>query len=278
VTVTGSGAAGVSGTIKIEYIENGAVVSVGSLTPIPSTYTGIGDGITLALADGLGAGFILGDVHSFQTPGTPIVQQGVDIETNAQLFERIVGRWPSLSLNTIADKYIAMIRQASADAAYGISKIAVSPSDTEAGVANILVATASGAPPGGTLTALQTYVNARGGVTERASVVGTVDAPVPIGGSVTVKSSKLLAAQAAADTAWRAYITGLPIGGDVSTGKPGVVRVASLAQVLMDAGAVDYAGLTLNGVAANMALLVNNTAVIGAGQDPSTALTWNVVP
>jgi hypothetical protein len=46
----------------------------------------------------------------------------------------------------------------------------------------------------------------------------------------------------------------------------------------MDAGAVDYAGLTLNGVAANMALLVNNTAVIGAGQDPSTALTWNVVP
>lgn len=277
VTVTASGNAGTSGTVQIDYTANGVTTAAATLSPIPTTYAGLGDGITLAFANGAGAGFIVGDVHTFQTPGTPILQQGSDTETNEALAQRCFGRWPSLALNAIQDKYVAWIRQCSLENGYGIEKITVRPSATVAGVADILVATATGAPSGGTVTALQTYVNARDGIVDKGSVVAASNANVTPAGTVTVKDSDLASVQAAADEAWRVYVAALDIGGDVRTGTPGVVRLNELAQALMDAGAIDVTGLQLNGAATNLALAYNEVAVIPAGGPPSIALTWATV-
>lgn len=275
-TITATGDAGTSGTIKIEYISAGVVTAVATITPIPTTYS-VGDGITLTIANGAGVGFVSGDVHTFQTPGSPIIQQGVDYETNEQLYERILGRFPSLSVNAINSKYLTWIREASLANGLGIAKITPRASATEAGVTNILVATASGAPPAGTITVLQEFVDLRTGIGEKAFVFGATDVGVPIAGTVTVKAANYVAARAAADENWRQYVTALPIGGDLSTGSPGVVRLYELVQVLMDAGAIDLSGIQLDGAAANLALAEDETAVVESGQEPSAALTWNTV-
>lgn len=276
LTVIESGAAPSSGTIQIDWLENG-VKSTDRRSPIPATYTGIGDGITLTFSNGVGAGFVQGDMHTFSTPGSPITVNGVDDESNTSLAARCRGRWPSLGLNIVPAKYEAWIRQASADNAYGIEKITIRPSGTVAGQTNIMVATATGAPSSGVLASLQSYVNARDGITDSALVAGAVDQEVTMGGNVTVPAGLLQAAQEAADLAWIAYIRALPIGGDTATGLPGVVRLSALTKIVMDAGCVDYDFLTLFGAPGNMQLDANQVAVIGAGDLPSEALVWQTV-
>lgn len=277
VTVVTSGSQPSSGKVLIEYEDNGVKSTVASLTPIPATYVGIGDGITLTFANGVGVGFVKGDRHTFESVGSPITANGVDDETQESYAARCLGRWPSLSLNIVADKYVAWIRQASLDGAFGIEKITTSASLEVAGQTDVLVATATGAPSGPIVSALQTYVNNRDGVTDTALVTAAANVNITPSGSVTVPLAQLVAAQAAADEAWRIYIADLPIGGDLATGAPGVVRLSELVQALMDAGAIDYSGLQLNGFAVNRALTTNQVAVIPAGSEPSAALTWVTV-
>lgn len=276
IRVLTSGAAGSTGSVLIEW-EEGAVRTSNTITPIPASYVGAGDGVTMTFADGVGAGFIVGDIHTFQTPGSPILAHGLDEESNASLARRCIGRWPSLGENIVTDKYRAWIEQASKDAAYGIEKVTISPSLTVAGQTNIIVATAAGAPAGSVITALQDYVTARDGVTDSASVLAAANENISITGTVIAKLAELEAVKEAADLAWATYIKKLPIGGDISTGSPGVVRLSELVQAIMDAGAVDYQDLKINAAAANYELGATEVAVIPAGQEPSVALTWQAV-
>lgn len=277
VTVLASGSQPSTGKVLIEYEQDGVKGTVATLTPIPASYVGIGDGITLTFDNGVGVGFVKGDRHTFESVGSPITANGVDDETQESYAARCLGRWPSLSLNIVADKYVAWIRQASLDGAFGIEKITTRPSISVAGQTDVLVATATGAPSGPIISGLQTYVNARDGITDTALVTAAANVNITPSGSVTVPLARLVAAQAAADEAWRLYIADLPIGGDLSTGAPGVVRLSELVQALMDAGAIDYSGLQLNGFPVNRALNTNEVAVIPAGGEPSAALTWVTV-
>jgi hypothetical protein len=276
VVITGSGEAGSTGSVRIEWLEAGVVSSV-TLAPIPATYL-IGDGVTVDLLNGVGAGFIRDDRFTFETIGSAITANGVDDETNQAYAARMSGRWPSLGLNIVADKYDTWVRQCSIDNAFGIEKVTMSPSATVAGQTDITIATATGAPSGGAITEIQNYVNARDGITDTANVAGAVNVDIEPTGTVVVKASALTAVQAAADDAWRLYIEQLPIGGDRSTGFPGVVRLAELEQALMDAGAIDRTGIQLNAAAVNFELALGAVAVIPAGQEPSVALTWLTVP
>jgi hypothetical protein len=275
ITVLATGSEPSTGSVQIKYEKSGVITVLAPISPIPASSGAAGDGVTLAFGNGAGTGFVAGDIHTFQTPGTPITNAGTDDETNEALAARCLGRWPSLSLNIVADKYVAWIRQCSLDSALGIEKITIRPSTTVAGQANILVATASGAVPGASLDILQAYVNARDGITDAGEVLSAVGKPVTPAGNVTVKAADLVAAKAAADAAWLSYISGLPIGGDVSTGTPGLVRLAELVQALMDAGAIDYSGLQLNDAAANLALATNEVATVWVA--PSENLTWTTV-
>lgn len=276
VIVTGSGAAGSGGAIRIEWLQAGVVASA-SVTPIPTSY-GVGDGVILGFSNGSGAGFIKNDRHTFETLGSAITANGVDSESQESYAARMLGRWPSLGLNIVADKYEAWIRQCSQDNALGVEKISMAPSSTVAGQTDITVATATGSPSGPAITTMQNYVNARDGITDTANVAGATNQNITLSGSVYLKADVELAAKAAADEAWRNYIADLPIGGDRSTGYPGVVRLAELEQAVMDGGAIDKFDLRLNGVDMNCTLTLTQVAVIPAGQLPSEALTWVTVP
>lgn len=275
ITVKASGTAGVDGLVDIAYLQNG-VKTTNSVTPIPTSYTGIPD-VTLTFDDGAGAGWILGDVHTFETPGTPILIQGVDDESNASVLSRCRGRWPSLGDNNVAEKYRQWIFTCSIDNGFGIEKCEPRPSVIVAGQTDIIVATASGAPSGGVISTLQDYVNARDGITDKADVSGAINKDVTLSGTVVVRNTEIAVVQSKADELWAAYVRQLAIGGDLSTSYPGVVRLAELQQALMDAGAIDVSGLQLNGAAMNLALAYNEDAIIPTGQEPSAALTWNGV-
>lgn len=245
-----------------------AGTSVVGLSPIRPTI-GVGNGITLAFADGgLSPSFVVGDTYTFSTPGSPIVNAGTDPERNDLLRARMRGRWPSLGAVPTADKYTGWVRQASIDAGYGVTKITAEPSLLVAGQVEIRVATDAGAVPGDVVAALQVYVDQRLGIGDRANVASMVDRPVTAGGTVIVRARNAAAVKAAAKVNWEAHLADLPDGA--------VVRLAELQQAIMDAGAVDVAGLTLNSVAGNIPLALGEVAVAGNALD--TALTWPEVP
>jgi hypothetical protein len=83
--------------------------------------------------------------------------------------------------------------------------------------------------------------------------------------------------QAAASTAWNAYLATVPIGGEPPIG---TVRIGKLWQLLMEAGAYDATGLGINGAAADFPLSADQVPTV-AGPDSShtgTAnLTWQEV-
>ena len=166
------------------------------------------------------------------------------------------------------------MRQCSIDNGYGIVKITVVPSVLVAGQADIRMATSTGAVPGGVVSAVQAYIDVRDGIVDLANVASAANKNVTAGGTVTVKSAVSATAKAAAKANWEAYIAGLPIGGNQSLG--GVVVLEELDQAIMDAGAEDVSGLTLNTVAANLALAGTEVAV--AANSIDSALTWLEVP
>jgi hypothetical protein len=272
IRVVTSGSVGVDGSLQVKYDEAGVTTTLATLDPIPAS-SSIGDGITLTFDDGAGAGFQAGDTHTFETPGSPITAAGTDDETNASLAARCLGRWPSLTANATADKYVAWVKQCSIDNFLGIEKITVKPSSTVAGQADILVATSAGAPDAGSITTLQNYVNARDGIVDTAEVVGAINEPITLAGTVTVEASKIVAVKAAADAAWLAYIQSVPIGGDTKTGTPGVVRLSELIEAIMSAGAVDHSGLTVNGVSGNFGMNPLKVAVVDNLPSALTFLT-----
>ena len=276
VLASGQAAVGVTpgtGSVQLEYEQNAAATVRTTHTPIPSTIATT-DGTLLTLNNGAGVGFVTGDIHTFSTPGSAMVANGQDDETNQAYAERMLGRWPSLSTNIVTDKYKAWVRQASLDSAFGIEKITVRPSNTIAGQTDVVVATGAGAPADLTIQALNAYLNLRNGTTDSAEVSAASNRDIVPSGTVFVRAAELDAAKAAADLAWQKYITDLPIGGDVATGVPGVVRLAELRQAVMDAGAVEHGPFMLNAVAANFALTTFQVATIPAGALPSQALTW----
>ena len=272
IKVTASANGTGSGTIQIDVtVEN--VTTTTLVTPIPASYAS-GD-VTLTFANGPAntVSWLAGDVYTFTTPGSPLVIQGTDAETDESLRSRCRGRWPALSAIPTSDRYESWITQASLDGGYGISKIKTTPSDEIAGVVNVYVAGATGAPAGAVITALQAYVDARDGITDRAIIWAAANKLINVGGTVIVRVANAAAVKAAARSNWEAYLAALPIGGDTPDG---VVRLAELQQAIMDAGAVDVSGLTLNAAAANVSLLDTEVAV--KGNDLDTALTFLEVP
>jgi hypothetical protein len=255
------------------FIDDGQVQSTVSVAPLPASLV-VGNGVTLAFANGgQNPSFLVGDLYTFQTPGSPIINAGVDVESDDSLRARCRGRWPSLSAIPTEDRHIAWVRQASIDNGYGVTKISARASVTIAGQTDVLVATSAGAVPGGVVAALQSYINAREGITDLGNVQSAVNKNVTAGGTVTARTSTALAAKLGAKANWEAYIAALPIGGDTPDA---VVRLAELEQAIMDAGAVDVSGLTLNGVSANLVLAITEVAV--AANSIDSALTWVEVP
>jgi len=235
--------------------------------------------VTLSFADGPSStnSFLTGDLWYVSTPGEPTIQNGADQESVAALAQRCRDRWPALSAIPTESRYASWVRTASVEQQLGINRVATSPSITIAGVVNIYVADQTGTATSETVTALQEYLDVRASDIERAVVASAAGLGVTVAGTVTVRRGQTKAVQAAASTAWNAYLATVPIGGEPPTG---TVRIGKLWQVLMDAGAYDATGLGINGAAADFPLSADQVPTV-AGPDSShtgTAnLTWQEV-
>lgn len=266
ITILVSGQVG-AGSFRLKIAEGG-VETTTDIAPIPASYAAPNN-VTINFANGAqNPSFVAGNVYTFTTQGSPIINPGTDDESDDSLRARCRGRWPTLSLVPTEDRYAAWARQCSTDNGYGISKITVTPSATLAGVANVVIATSLGAPPGSVVTAIQAYIDARDGIVDKAVVQAAVNHAVSAGGTVRVKRSIAAEVKTAAKVNWEKYITGLAIGGD----EENQVRLNELVQAIMDAGALDVVSPTLNTVGANMAL--GPTQVATVGNDITSAMTW----
>lgn len=207
--------------------------------------------------------FVLGDLYTFTTPGSPITVQGQNIETDEELRERARARWPDLSLVPTETKYATWAKAASVQ----VTKVTATPDLAIPGQVNVKIAGNSNPLSVDVVNLVQAYVNDRADITDKAVVTAAATELITPAGTVTVRAADLAAVQAAAQTAWSTYIQTIPIAG--------VVRVAELAQAVMDAGAVDFTALLLNG-AASVQLGDGEVATITGGID--TQLTWSPLP
>lgn len=278
IRVVTSGDVG-AGSVVVTYYDSTLTKREVTLAPIPASYTSASPfdtHMTIAFTDGAGSpAFVAGDTYGFSTPGSPLVNAGTDDESNASLAARCRGRWPSLADVPLEDRYLAWVHACSLENLYGITKASIHPSGTVAGRTDIVLATDGGAPGAAAILAIQNYIDARDGICDLAYVTAATPESIAATGTVTVKRSLLTTIQTAAQTAWDAYLAALPIGGDASTGSPGVVRLLELTQALMDAGAIDCSGLELEGAAVNYVLSPASVAV-KSGELADT-LTWVTV-
>jgi hypothetical protein len=277
VAVGTTGNAGTDGTVSVGYRQGAAFVLVGTFSPIPLTLD-VGDGVRIAFQNGVGSppAFTAGAVYVFRTRVAPIVRQGADAESDSSLGGRCRGRWSSLGQNLTSGAVENLVRTASIELKLGISRIVVQPSATVAGQTVATIATASGDPGAQTTQQLQTVLSRQvAGGTESVMVRGARNVEVAAAGTVVVPAGSLAAVQRAADRTWATYLAELPIGGDRSTGYPGVVRLAELSQALMDAGAVDVSGLTVNGAAVNLVLAGDEAPVVAAPL--ALGLSWTPI-
>lgn len=223
------------GVALFQYRSNGGAWSASIATA--ASYT-IPSGPTVNFAnDGGGASpsFLTSDRYSFTSPGTPIIQQGLDPETDAALLGRALGRWTDLTAIP-EERHRAWAKEASA-LVKRVRIDIISPGQfalTIAGAVNPLSA--------GVIAAVQLYIDQHEGISWISSVAAaTVQTVTPTAGVVYVPARKMAAAQAQAAADWNAYLASDDIGGEV--------YVAKLETILMDAGATDVQGLELDGFA-----------------------------
>ena len=248
--------------------------TTGSIAPTDTYVTG-GD-VTLSFTDGPSStnSFFSGDFWTVGVPGTSFLQVGADKESLAQLALRCRDVFPSQSPIATPGRYAAWAREANAAAVppLGITKIWTQPSDLVAGEEDIYLAGPTSTATSDQIAAVQAYIDQRISDIETASVQSAAGIAVTPNGFVFCHRGTTVAVQKKADAAWSAYIAGLPIGGEQPGG---IVKLAALEDIIMNAGAFDTSELTLNGYAQNLQLSRIQCATLGTM--PSAGLGWNEV-
>jgi hypothetical protein len=255
--------AGQNTTAMFQWRSNGgpwsAPVTMAATFAIPTT------SIVVHFANDSGGSnpsFRVGDVYSFTAPGTAISTPGTPRETSAALAQRCYGRLPDLT-GIPLDKHVVWAIAVDSS----IKRVSVALDATYPGRYLVTIAGAPGTSPlsGGIVAAVQAAIDQLESIGRlsvvAAATVTTVTATNGANGIVKVPVAKLAQIEAAANLAWSAYVNSTDIGG--------VVRVAKLIEILMDAGAIEVLGLLLNG-GGNVVLAVNAVAVAA----DLASLTW----
>lgn len=174
-------------------------------------------------------------------PGSPAIeiistvsQFGSNSETDVSLISRCLARWPSLTAVLTQDRTVKW-------ALAGSTEVTRTRLDADPANAGGVIVTLAGPSGGVTSTAVndvQFYIDARAAITDWITAQAATELTITASGTVTVPSALADEIQAAADAAWVAYLASAQIGG--------VVFVARLIQAVMDAGAIDFTGATLN--------------------------------
>lgn len=298
--ITGSGSLAVTSStlttqprsIAIRFVAGGRV-SDGSASYVATIYQGTsittqgpfaatgtythGD-VTITFTDGAEGtqSFNVGDRWVVGVPGTPLIQAGADKEQLTALAKRCSDRWPELSDTMTGTRWEGMVRACNAALQLGIVKVKSRPSDEVAGIENVYIAGSTATATPTQIATAQAWLDQRTGQIDGADVIAATPAPITPAGTVLCRRGTSAAVKSAADKAWIGYIAELDIGGQQPGG---LVQLAELERVLKNAGAYNFAALTLNGSAADVALDADECATIADSPSglPSAALTWKEV-
>lgn len=264
---------GAAGTATFEYSHDGGPWLTGGVTQIAPAYTTIAVGVRVGFTGPLHAG----DTYVFATPGSSIAVQGRDLESDEDYRARIIARWPALAEVGLSEIYELWAKEASPD----VTQVTVTPGNSALtpGRVNILIAGFVNPLSGGTVTAVQNYISERAPITAVPVVTSASPEPIAVAGSVTVRSAELVTVQENAQALWDAYLRSLPMGEGT------VIRVAELAQALMDAGAVDFDDLRIGGpsdITYERVTLIGTTIATGYVNPPTITgikdmLTWVLI-
>jgi hypothetical protein len=243
-------------------VDGGAFVSAGTAAAAV-----VGFGITVTLANGsVNPSFYATDRFLFDAPGTWIITQGTDKETDPAYRTRCKARWPSLGALPTVDAYDLMVRLASDQ----VTQTLVASDPTVNNKVLIYIAGQGGALPSPVIATAQAYVDPRVGLTDYPVVGTPANRALNLAGAtVLVKSAYKTAAQLGAQAAISSYFS--------SAGINPTIRLAELVELIMDQeGVVDITGLTINGVAANLVLPVTPGAfeVPAWAEVLATVLAW----
>jgi hypothetical protein len=296
LTLTGTPGAAHSVAVRIESpgqsgvatwstsLDGGAWASQGAAASVSDLG---GTGINIALTnDGGGSSpsFFTGTYYRFATPGTDVTQQGRDAETPQQLGQRSYAIWPSLGFakDGATGNWLPFVPTASA-----IEALTRSVSDeivtvlvrTDASVNNAVhvIIAAQGAPvSSGTLALLQLFWQTMAGQIDRYVVASpSTTAVVLAGATVKARASQLGQAQAAAQAAVAAYLSGADPNNRllISDGSTIVDRSYLNSLIRRSIGVTHLDdGLTINGSAADLVLPVDNLATYAG--NVASSLTW----
>ncbi len=212
-----------------------------------------------------------------------IAYRGADEERDAALHKRCDDRWPSLDFDAndpiqTRDRVTKWAFAASTE----ITRTRIDPAATNAidaatglrvgmvgeeGGIYLYVAGSNGLVSDTAKVAAQTYIDDRAPITDWIVVKHCTLAGIIAGGTVTVRRALLAQTQARAEAAWRAYLGKTTIGSEV--------RRAELYKAVMDTGAIDFTGVTLNGSSSNVQLAPSDVPVPNATL--AASLTWLLV-
>lgn len=250
-----------------------------------SVYTGLGGGtlntsstLTIdVLATTKGALRAMVTALSEQLPGvtvqaaavkviSSVPQFGADPETNAALFARTDTRFDDPTVPPAGaaanDRVVNWILAAGTST----TRIRFDPSTTVPSGVVVTLANGTGGIPGGEVTTVQAYLDARR--FDYLLAQAATNAAVTAGGTVLYPrdwtAAQLTAAQNAADAQWQGFLGQSKIGAKVP--------LSRLVQAVMDQGVVDFIGETLNGSAID--LVLGSTQVPNAAGSLAAELAW----
>jgi hypothetical protein len=241
----------------------GGTLSGGGTLDIDATAESPGAmrGLVSSVADGLpGVTVTAAAVKVVAT----VPQFGADAETDGALIDRCDARWPDLTLVPEMDRVEKWARAASTE----VTRVRLDADDTNPGGVIATLADDAGGVTGGAVTAVQTYIDARLGVTDLVTAQAANNLTINTIGTVTVAAERLEEVQAAADEAWLLYLSDTKIGGKV--------RRTELTQALMDAGAIDHEAF-LNGAGVDGNIDLASDEVPVSGGTLTASLTWVTV-
>ncbi len=211
-------------------------------------------------------------------PGSPTVNvAGTDQETDAALRVRCTDQWATLSGGAPSAAYDAWAKAADST----VTKVAI-PTPPGDGTLQVVIAGASGGSSAGSVTTVQTYINARKPLNDAPTVAAANNRAVVVTGTVYASAAAVsggVGATAAAAAA-TALVAALPIGGSAYDATHSGLAAAAVEKLILDvSGVANVTGLqfAIDGGVAGAAADVPFAATDALHTLDLSGLTWTAV-
>jgi len=249
---------------------NGGTLTLGGTLQLtwaaesPGAAYNIGTGSALSIVAGTLAGVTVANPDPGS--GTWVTTQGADAENSIAYATRCQNRWPSLSSPGASPAAVYQLWALSAEAAAGhgttVTRALVIADAVTPGQVDIYLAGTAGAAGAPAVTDVNTYVQARVGITNSALVQAATNVAITVAGTVNYFAAQttLAAVQAAVAAALSKYINALAISDGTAAQKVYWSQVE--AAVAGAAGVRNVLALTTNAGTADIALTVGGVATL----------------